>query len=61
MPNDLWVVEATDDYKLAQNQVQLQSFPKLFVGCLEDHPRIRKWLITMVIVSPLNGGIKTTY
>ena len=24
---------------------------------LEDHPRTRKWLITMVIVSPLNGVI----
>ena len=24
---------------------------------LEDHPRYRKWLITMVIVSPLSGVI----
>ena len=25
--------------------------------CLEDHPSYRKWLITMVIVSPLTGVI----
>ena len=24
---------------------------------LEDHPRTCKWLITMVIVSPLNGVV----
>ena len=28
--------------------------------CLEDHPRTCKWLVTMVIVSPLNVVIPLT-
>ena len=29
------------------------------MGYLEDHPMTRKWLLTMVIVSPLTGGCGT--
>ena len=30
---------------------------KILCFCLEDHPRTCKWLITMVIVTPLRIGL----
>ena len=41
MPNDLWVVETTDDYKLAQNQVQLSELHG-FVGVVGLNPKNHK-------------------
>ena len=40
VPNDLWVVETTDDYKLAQNQVQLSELHGFVgVGGLNPPPK----------------------